>query len=377
MKHYYGIDLLRVLACVLVLLTHACECYYISNLYAPGSFENLDLATWQNEATWAALFDSFSHCCVPIFVMISGFLLLPMKPGMSMGEFYRKRASRILIPLAVWTVIYAIYDTFRMAGELQSVADGLRHVASCIGYFFINFPAPYGHLWYVYMILGLYLIAPILSPWVEQASRRQMRLILGIWLGFLIIPFLRLKWPLLWGECAWNPFGGHLYLTGFIGYFLAGAYARKYLYDSARSYTGWGIALTVLGFLGSFAGVLYQIYCMPPTAATYAAYVEGTLEITWFFCGVPMCLLTFGLFLLFFRWNPRRMPVLMADFSRLSYGVYLCHIIFLTWFYEHVFLPLACPAPLAIIGICIATVITSYLVIKALSFLPKSKWIVG
>jgi len=375
-KQFFGIDLLRILACVLVLLTHACECYYISNFYAGGGFENLDIATWQSEAVWAGLFDSFSHCCVPIFVMISGFLLLPMKPGMSMGEFYRKRASRILIPLAVWTVVYSFYCTFKMESGLVSVSDYALSILKGIGFFFINFPAPIGHLWYVYMILGIYLIIPILSPWVERASRRQMRLIIGVWLLLTPVPFLRLVWPELWGECSWNPFGAHQYISGFIGYLLAGAYARKFLFDSKQSYKGIGLLLTVLGFVGAAAGILYQIYYMPPTAETFGNYWQN-FEITWFFCGLPMCLETFGLFLLFFRWSPKQIPAVMSDFSRLSYGVYLCHIMFLTWFYEEIFLPLALPTPVSILAICACTVITSYLVIKLLSFLPKSKWIVG
>lgn len=376
-QQFFGIDLLRVIACVLVILTHSCECYYISNLYAGGSFENLDVATWQSEALWAVLFDSLSHCCVPIFVMISGFLLLPMRTGMSMGEFYRKRASRVLIPLAIWTVVYSFYCTFKMGVGLETTGDYFMSIISGIGFFFINFPGPIGHLWYVYMILGLYLIIPILSPWVERASRRQMRLILGIWLLLTPMPFLRLLWPELWGEAVWNPFGAQQYISGFIGYLLAGAYARKFLLNSERSYKGIGILLILLGFCGALAGMLYHNYLLPPTAETYATYVAGTYEISWFFCGLPICLEAFGFFLLFFRWSPQRVPALMSDFSRLSYGIYLCHIIFLTWFYEEVFLSLPVSTPFAILGICICTVITSYLVIKAISFLPKSKWIVG
>jgi len=377
MRHYYhGIDLLRILACVMVLLTHSCECYYISNFYAGGGFENLDVPTWQAEALWAGIFDSLSHCCVPIFVMISGFLLLPMKPGMSMGDFYRKRASRILIPLAVWTVVYSFYCTFKIETGLTTFGDYALSILNGLGYFFINFPTPIGHLWYVYMLLGLYLIIPILSPWVESASRRQMHLILGIWLLLTPMPFLRLVWPELWGECAWNPFGAHQYISGFVGYLLAGAYARKYLYDSERNYKLIGLLLTILGFAGAAAGIIYQIYNMPPAAETFDTYWQ-MFEITWSFCGLPMCMETFGIFLLFFRWSPKHVPSIMGDFSRLSYGIYLCHIIFLTWLYEEIFLPLALPTAISIIAICICTVITSYLVIKAISYFPKSKWIVG
>ena len=375
MKKFTGIDILRAMACCLVLTAHCCECYYISNFYANG-LDGLNIAAWQSESLWAGIIGSVCRTCVPLFVVISGFLLLPMKTGMDMTSFYRRRASRILIPLAAWTVVYAFYTYIHFNVPYTGVGGFLTYIAKECGYFFINFPAPIGHLWYVYMILGLYLFIPILSPWVERATRGEMRVFLGIWLVTMLMPFIRLVFPELWGECYWNPNNTVYYFSGFIGYLVAGAYARKFMFNNDKSYVGTGLVLFIVGYATSLGGFLYQLYNLVPTAENYGNFIPQ-LEFTWFFTIITVCLETLGLFMMFFKWQPRRVPFLVSDFSRLSYGVYLGHIMILTWLYEHVFITLTWPTPCKIITMAALTICTSYALIKALSYVPKVKDIIG
>jgi surface polysaccharide O-acyltransferase-like enzyme len=106
---------------------------------------------------WIAnFFDSLSRWCVPVFVMISGALLLNPKKQENLSEFYAKRISRILIPLISWTIIYCIWvylggvvknDPVSMTFLLQSVLQG----------------NPYYHMWFLYMIIFMYLFTPFFS----------------------------------------------------------------------------------------------------------------------------------------------------------------------------------------------------------------------
>lgn len=97
MKRIVFLDYIRVFACFLVILVHASENFY----GAPGS---TDMAGPQsflaNEADrlWVSVYDGFSRMAVPLFMIVSAFLLAPMKEEQSMWQFYRQRCLRILPP---------------------------------------------------------------------------------------------------------------------------------------------------------------------------------------------------------------------------------------------------------------------------------------
>lgn len=78
------------------------------------------------------------------------------------------------------------------------------------------------HLWYVYMLIGLYLYLPIFSAWVEKATQHQKMIVLAFWGVTLLIPYLQPFTAQLWGTCAWNLFGMMYYFAGFSGYLLLG-----------------------------------------------------------------------------------------------------------------------------------------------------------
>ena len=98
-KRIVWIDWLRVIACLMVMFVHSTEPFYLGG--------NGSLIESESDAWWVSFFDSFVRSCVPLFVIASSFLLLPLQyPA---GTFFKKRAVRILIPFAVWSVFYAIY----------------------------------------------------------------------------------------------------------------------------------------------------------------------------------------------------------------------------------------------------------------------------
>lgn len=86
-----SLDLLRVIACYLVMQQHASEYYYIG--------DQLSVVTGSN-TFWIGIITSLCRTSVPLFVMLSGFLLLPMQDSIS--RFFRKRFTRIVYPFVVW-----------------------------------------------------------------------------------------------------------------------------------------------------------------------------------------------------------------------------------------------------------------------------------
>lgn len=92
----------------------------------------------RGDAFWSAFLDSLVRACVPLFLVASSYLQFPLH--YSTGEFFRRRAVRILFPFAIWSVVYAC-----VWGELVSNLKSLL----------LNFNLASGHLWFVYMLIGL------------------------------------------------------------------------------------------------------------------------------------------------------------------------------------------------------------------------------
>jgi len=113
------------------------------------------------------------HASIPIFVMISGALLLDDARRESAGQFYRRRLYRVGIPLVVWTVVYLAVRVF-VDGERLAVGRAVALILSA---------DPYYHLWFLYMIFGLYLITPALRTFVRHRTHRER-------LGVIVIGLL-------------------------------------------------------------------------------------------------------------------------------------------------------------------------------------------
>jgi len=114
-----------------------------------------------------------AHVSIPIFVMISGALLLDDSRRESAGQFYRRRLLRVGVPLVFWTVAYLAVRVF-IDGESLTVARAARLILS---------GDPYYHLWFLYMIFGMYLVTPALRVFVRHAGQAQR-------LGVIVIGFV-------------------------------------------------------------------------------------------------------------------------------------------------------------------------------------------
>ena len=343
-----SLDLLRVIACYLVMQQHASEYYYIG--------DQLSVVTGSN-TFWIGIITSLCRTSVPLFVMLSGFLLLPMQDSIS--RFFRKRFTRIVYPFVVWCVIYAIYF---MATRGESVGDLALHILHIP----VNFGCEIGHLWYIYMLIGLYLVVPIISPWLERAGKRELEGYLALWTLSTFLPYIHLAYPEVLGEAFWNDTPLLYYFTGFIGYFILGYYLRRYGYPSAL--LSW--VLLVAGY-----AVTAGLFCA--RIDTVATIPE--LELSWRFCTVNVLMMSLGLFSLIGRLKlngQSRGAQLLTDISVKSYGMYLAHIIVLNFYYDLIH-PLAQAAYIAIPLIAVCTFVTVYLLVKVIAWLPKSKYIIG
>ncbi len=342
-----SLDLLRVLAIVLVMWQHASECYYIG----PG------VTVVEDAVPTVGVFNSYSRACIGLFVMISGYLLLPMRQ--SAGQFFRRRFSRVLFPWLFWCVAFAVYMALRNHGGWAETLDNVAHIP-------VNFGTDVGHLWYVYMLLGVYLLVPILSPWLRTCGKRELQLYLVLWGVTLLLPYLHHVWPQLWGECSWNPTPTLYYFTGFGGYFVLGHYLRRY--GPLSQWLSW------LLLLGGYAvtALVFILHASSTRSAVDA-------EMPWDFCCLNVAMMVLGTFSLVIRLRVKASRVvrkLVVSASLCSYGVYLCHIMILNEMHpvaDHLLRSL--PARIAFTAI--STFLLSWLAVWLLAKLPKAKWWMG
>jgi surface polysaccharide O-acyltransferase-like enzyme len=290
------------------------------------------------DAYWASFFDSVVRACVPLFIVASSYLQFPLH--YSTGNFFRRRAVRVLVPFLLWSVVYA----FAWGEPVENFQNLL-----------LNFNYAAGHRWFVYMLIGVYLLMPLLSPWAEKVGKRELQVYLAIWVFTTFIPIIR-DWysggyesfevvygvsglprqalTPLWGEASWNTYGTFYYLSGFIGYLLLGLYFRRFVGELSWKKT---LVISLPCFLAGFAivfgGFLWRVLESSggyfPTGG--AVEVAVWWETTWCNDTFGVVLMTIAWILLFKKikssgcfYNKVLLPV-----SKASYGVYLMHLLLL------------------------------------------------
>jgi surface polysaccharide O-acyltransferase-like enzyme len=161
------------------------------------------------------------------------------------------------------------------------------------------------------------------------------------------------------------------YFSGFLGYLILANYIKRFHSEAKTWNYTLGIALIVAGYAITVFGFLHLL--------PLEKY-NSTLELTWGFETINIAMITAGIFLVFknisIQNNSSAGVKLLADLSAKTYGIYLAHIMIL--YPVHAWLdPRFESAVIKLPLIAITTFIITYCIIKLLSFLPKSKWIIG
>lgn len=362
MKRIVFLDYIRVFACFLVMLVHASENYYgavgASDMAGPQSY----LAN-EADRLWVSIYDGFSRMSVPLFMMVSAFLLVPLKEGQTTWTFYRRRFARILPPFFLFMILYSTLPL------LWGQIDGATSVKD-LSRILLNFPTLAGHLWFMYPLIGLYLFIPVISPWLRQATAREERFFIGLFLLSTCMPYLNRWFGEVWGQCFWNEYHALWNFSGYLGYLVLAHYLRVHL-DWSRS------RRFRVGLVAMLAGAVLTIYSFYVQAIPGQVLETPELEIGWSFCTINCVLLTTGAFLLFTCIERAEPPRLIAMLSQLSYGMYLMHIFWLGWWVTVLKGSLALPTVAAIPCIALTTFLSCFVTAKIVSYVPGSKWIIG
>lgn len=351
----------------MVMLVHASENFYAAD--SSGLAGSLSMLANESNRFWVAFYDGgIGRVAVPLFMIVSAFLLVPMKPGLTMVQFYKRRFMRIIPPMIIFMLIYTFLPLLWGGMTWEQSMKDLKMLP-------FNFPSMAGHLWFMYPLISIYLIIPIVSPWLEKATKKDELIFIAIFTFSTFMPFLhRFVSNELWGECFWNGFNALWYCSGYLGYLVLAHYIHRHLDWSRSKRIKIGSAAFIIG--AAFTAWSFWFKGVPGVRLE-----TPVLEWAWEFCTPNVLCATFGIFLLFTCINQPVAPRFISSIAKLSFGMYLMHLLFLapiaSWIIGGDVANPALPVYFAIPLIAVLTFVCTYVTSKLLSFIPGSKYIIG
>ena len=183
----YYFDYVRVWATCAVILLHASATAFV--VYEKPSVD------FASRFTIADFGDTAGRFGVGCFFMLSGALLLAPDRSFRLGKHLR----RVGIPLLVWSGLYLLFKVFLAHEHLPVFGTKAPHLdPKSILASLLRAPMAY-HLWYLYVLIAIYLVLPLLRPLTALPEHRRgqlLRYALAVWLVFVVvIPTVQRAWP--------------------------------------------------------------------------------------------------------------------------------------------------------------------------------------
>ena len=320
------LDNIRIFACILVIASHIVGQFFVSPPFTPD-----------NETfAWSSFYTVLVRVSIPLFFMISGALLLPVRD--TTGQFLKKRFTRVLFPFLLWSAFYTVFPW-----SYETLTGDSFH-----------------------SVFPLSRVTPDLETMGTNLLLIPLKFSVGIHLFQTIFPSYL-------GKCPWNEYGALHSFSGYLGYMVLGCFLRKYSGNASFARTAcWAVPCLAAAFW--FTLHFYR------TSTAQARSSSGDYIG---FASINVALMSVAVFVLFqslpaFRAGsaPQR---LLADFSSMSFGIYLVHFVLVGAVYRlfgmlHLlFLPASLSIPLLTAATCLA----AWGIIKLLSFLPGSRYLIG
>lgn len=250
------------------------------------------------------VYDSAVRWCVPVFVMISGALLLDPNKQEDLGVFYTKRLSRILIPIIFWSAFFLAWAFLKgvVKGNELTVVDLAKMLLS---------GTPHYHMWFLYMIISLYLFTPFFRKVVAHSSKKEL-------LVFIAIAFVLVMLNYAYGKFISG--GSKLFINWFLLYvpfFFLGYLIRQDNHNPKKSIL-WSI------FIASIIVTSYGCYILAENSnLEHGLYFYGYLSVS----VVPMSIS------LMYILKASGKPIINTSFTKklsiLTLGIYLVHPVIL------------------------------------------------
>lgn len=292
-KRIFYLDEIRALAILLILLVHTVK-WFIPNL-VPHSI------SW----IYGEVLMCIGNLGVLLFFMISGALLLNKE--YDIGDFLKRRFTRVLIPFIFWIIIAALFRIFVMG-----------HSATING--IINIVFFEGYVWFIWTILGLYLFSPVINSFINQYGVKGCEYFLIIWFFTSILISLNI-YPIMNVELS--------YFAGYLGCMVLGWYLSNKEFKSVGDKSM--MLMGVLLFLISTLVLVYFICNSIPIGSDVKLAALPILEATGIYLAIKYAAdyaqnkTTSFTSKIYFFIKDSFIGKLIFSLSICSYGIYLVH----------------------------------------------------
>ena len=306
-------------------------------------------------AWWMADFlNAASRFGVPVFVMVTGALLLSKE--YEPVPFLEKRLGRVVAPFLFWSLVYIWYSWYNeeitVGSDIWADARQVLHL--------LKYGSSY-HLWYVYMLIGLYFFIPVISKYVRNATEKETLYFLIIWFAVMLMnqPYLT----------RFEPVVDMHYFAGYAGYLVLGHYLAFRNFD-VKYLQVWMAAVFIFSVLLIAVGTWLVItYTKWPGTMFYEPVNPAVL------------LASASIFMLVKNMVPKVSPAIIRvrDFAgTYSYGIYLGHALVLYFLDDPFGISYKLCTPIASIPLtALICLVLSLLLVWLISKVPFGKWVSG
>lgn len=356
MKRINYLSYIRAIACIAIIILHTVNSALI--LYED-----------RISAMQSILSRSVVYCmmfAVPVFVMVTGALLLPEEKQVTLKTVFKKYIFRVFLALLVFSILFSLFDTLmnKDGAGAGFLLRGLWNTLTGRGW---------AHLWYLYLLIGLYLMLIFYRAVANYISDKEYRYLLLVYTVFLsLLPVLNL----------WNvKVGFYIHTATIYPFYLFAGYAIAKGILKIRSWLC--VLLMVIGIAGIVASGIWNQADIRVSYSNLLSYSS-----------VFVLLLSVGLFSLFKNLfsgklkiakkvidprttlyeekKPNAFGRILLELDRCSFGVYLIHMIFLRMILRYWKIdPFSFGSPVLVFaGIIVAVLLVSYGVTFLLKLIP-------
>ena len=227
---YPYIDILNICAILAVLFLH-------------HNFSATNFA-WNTSWIFGVVTKAVFRFAIPVFIMITGAMLLGYREKYDTKTFFKKRFAKILIPAICWITIMFLWRLFIIkdpAFSDLSFANIIKIIANSL---------EDEHYWYIFAIIGIYLTIPILSFIAKKENKRAVQYAIAAM--FVFNSLLPLSFQLF--DLSWNPFL-HVNLSNYLIFLLIGYYIHTFPIAKKRRVAIYAVAIAV--FVTGFVATLF------------------------------------------------------------------------------------------------------------------------
>lgn len=327
-KRIFFLDFIRVIALFCIIWCHTNVIEYDSYF--------LEKVKW-----------FFGKCGVPLFFMVSGYLAFPMnKP---LRQFAKDKVKRVFFPFIIWVVIYAILALFQ--GKPICVNGDILNEGSA-------------HLWFIYVIIGLYLIVPVVDPFLRRKEERALKFYLILWICTGVFPLFQHVTCASFNEHNWMYALYHIY--GYIGYFILGYYFK--IKENETRLLRLKTALVFILASVSLMGAYFFIFDCPTVLVSD-------------YKGLPIMLYSIAMFCILKKLSiyvhNNKLNKFITSLSVNSFGIYLIHMVIIMFIYPIIPIVYEMPDLVITVVFVMINIGVSYVIVYFLSKFRYSHYIWG